>query len=184
MKTTIKLCVSLLFVLAASSVATENKNWLKPYSQRQYGAIWHFELEIQNLKKKNDRILAVLNKYGGEPAIPTTNMASTKAGDYRQISYSFQRNNAEKALSELSKIGNLTTTTRRENYDTVADRDAKDKLVRLKTEMAAESAALKRMPAVSELASEMAETLQASVSAYAKSENVVLVNLILQENPK
>ena len=184
MRTTIKLCAFLLFSLAAASVATENKNWLKPYSQRQYGAIWHFEFEIQNLKKKNDRILAILNKYGGEPAIPTSNMASTKAGDYQQISYGFQRSNAEKALSELNKIGSLKTATRRDIYDTIADRDAKDKLVRLKTEMAAEGAALKRMPAVSELASEMADTLQASISAYAKSENVVLVNLVLQEKAK
>jgi hypothetical protein len=111
-------------------------------------------------------------------------MANTKAGDYQQISYRIQRKNAQKALSEFDKIGTMKSSSQKDNYDTVAERDAKDRLVRLKTELSANGAALKRMPALSELASEMAQTLQASVAAQTKSENVVLLDIVLEEKEK
>jgi len=176
----------LLFIsaLSALSPAAEHLKWLKFYPQRQYGAFWHFEFEIHDLAKKKEKILSILNKYGGEATIPPSNMAATKAGDYQQLSYRFQRKNGEKALTELRKIGTTKNSSQRDNYDTIGERDTRARLVRLKTEMSAESEALKRMPAVSELAAEMVETLQASASAYQGSENVILLNLILQEKAK
>ena len=184
MKTTIKLAVWLIFTLVTVSSAAEPNIWLKPYPQRQYGAFWHFEFEFQDLSNKKDKILSILSKYGGEATIPTSIMANTKAGDYQQISYRIQRKNAQKALSEFDKIGTMKSSSQKDNYDTVAERDAKDRLVRLKTELSANGAALKRMPALSELASEMTQTLQAAVLALGKSENVVLLDLILEEKEK
>ena len=183
-KSAIKLAVSLLFLLAALSPAAEPPKWLKFYPQRQYGAFWHFEFEIQNLSKKKDEILSILINCGGEPTIPPSNMASSKTGDYQQLSYRFQRKDAEKALTKLNKIGKVKNSNQHDNYDTITERDTREKIVRLKTEMSAESAALKRMPAVSQLAAEMVETLQTSASAYQRSENVILLNLVLQEKAK
>lgn len=181
MKTIIPLTLSLLFLLAPSSSAAK---WLKPYPQRQYSATWHFDFDIQDLKGVKERILTLFKDYGGELTIPLDNLASNKEGTYQQLSYRIPRQGAEKALAKLKKLGTMKLSTQKDDDDSADYKDASDKLKRLKAEMSAQKEALKRMPAVSEAVSELAEALRASVSAHEKSKDIVLLNMVLQEGVK
>ena len=75
-----------LILLSALFAYGAEPSWLKTYPVREYGAFWHYDLEVKNLIKNKEKILDVLNKNGGELTQPLENFPNTKDGKYQQLS--------------------------------------------------------------------------------------------------
>lgn len=166
-------------ILFANAIET-SASWLKTYPVREYGAFWHYDLEVRNLPKNKDKILDILRKSGGELTQPLENFPSTKDGKYQQLSYKIARNDVEKAFKELKKLTTIKRSTQKDDNSAYIE-EATEKLIKLRADSDAGKDELKRLPAISELAGELQAHLEKVVGAFDSSKDRVLLNLVLEE---
>jgi hypothetical protein len=155
-------------------------SWLKTYPIREFGAQWHYDYQVKNLKKNKDKILDILKKNNGELTQPLESFPNTKDDKFQQLSYKIRRNDAEKVLKELNKIASIKRSTQKDDNSTYIE-EASEKLIRLRTDTETEKDAIKRMPTVSELTKEYQAHLEKVVKSYEDSKDQVLLNLVLEE---
>lgn len=158
--------------------------WLKRYPLRDYGAFWHLDLGVQDVKKAREKALKLLAKRGAAPAVPVENMASSDKFGYQQLSYVVPRKEGESVLEGLKKLGQVKRLERKESQEPDQSAEVETKLSRLKTEQEAGGEILKRLSAVNAVIEELTAHLAKADEGYKKSGGRILLNITMEEQSK
>ncbi len=156
------------------------KFWLKRYPLPSYGAHWRLELIVEDFAKARGKALKILRRYGGEPAIPIENSASSEKHGYQQFSFRLPRRGAERVLKKLKRLG--ATRVLRQTSDPHAEtpEEVGLKLARLKAERKAGGVILGRVASIAAMADELIEHLEAVEAAGKTARGRILFNIVIE----
>jgi hypothetical protein len=176
----------LLLLLAGSLCLGQDAPvyWLKRYPLRDYGAFWHLELTVRDVKRARGKALKLLSKRGSAPVVPVENMASSDTFGYQQLSYVVPRKEGDKVLEGLKKLGEVKRFSQKENLNPEEFPEAQNRLSRLRAEQASGGEILKRLTAVNAVVEELAAHLEKACDSYRKADARILLNISMEEQAK
>ena len=157
--------------------------WMRLYPLPAYGSIWRMNLAVKDFNKALPRITEALQKKGGEPVVPLSNMAGSEKNKFQQLSYRLPAATAEAALSAVQKLGEVEELQKNPGFDPATHAEVESKLSQLRQESSSNADALAKMPALGAAASELIAHLEQVRGADIAAAGRVLLNLQVRERP-
>jgi len=153
--------------------------WLKIYSLSPVEEVWTMNLEVKNLPKKLEKVLAAFKKNGAvlDRAIKYFPRTFTE----QQLSYQVSREGGKKIQKRLSKIGRLGKLRVRRKIPRGVRAEALDKLVKLRTERDLHARELAGMPVISKIVHELIVHLAIVEAVRAQTQSKVKINITIRE---
>lgn len=156
------------------------KFWLKRYPLPSYGAYWRLELLVEDFSKARKSVLKIFKRYGGEPAIPIENSASSEKHRYQQFSFRLPRRGAERVLKKLKRLGAARLLRQVPDPHAETPEEVGLKLARLKAERKASGVILGRVTSIAAMADELIEHLEAVEAAGKTARGRILFNIVIE----
>lgn len=160
-----------------------NAYWLKEYSLSPYREYWTVDAEVKNFEKDLPTAIEAVRKSGGRFTQPVESFASSRESKIQQLSLAISREGAKKLLKTLRKLGPTGEPRVRMEMNQIPAKEVKeksDRLIKEKTENAAE---LARLPAAASLLDEALERLMFYEELAKKTDSEVLFNLTVRGRP-
>lgn len=157
---------------------------MKRYPLRDYGAFWHLELAAKDFAQARRQVESVLAKSKAKLLVPPANQVGSDKVKYMQWSVAFSRADGAKALERLESLAAVKKEARQENPLPEVPAEAALKLEKLEAERAAAGSVLERLGSTRAAVDEIRAHLAAAVKAWKDSEDRVLLNLSLEEQPR
>lgn len=158
--------------------------WLRSYPVPEFAAHWHLDLTVKDFKKGRKRALALLEKYGGKPRLPLENIAQSEELKFQQFSFSIPARKSEELFARLKKLGRVRRAQQKPSEVVDYSVEINRKLDRLRAEREAGGELLRRLASVSEILEEIMARLERSSKGYLNSKDAVLLNIVLEEEPR